>query len=101
MSSLTPETACQLAAVGYREGDTYLDLEAPDPAAWVKPVRSGSRVILFGMDLLFGSPLLLMSPELESLAADAVRDCRAGILAPGRAWNGAPVRSSPLGWSVG
>ena len=101
VNSLTPDAACQLAALGYRDGDVYLDLEAPDPAAWVKPIRSGSRVILFGMDVLFASPLLLLLPEMEGLAVDAVNDCRSGALAPGVPWNGLPVRTSPLGWLLG
>lgn len=35
--------------------EKFLDL-AFDPVHWVKPIRSGSRIILFGTDLLFGLP---------------------------------------------
>jgi hypothetical protein len=47
------------------EGDEYLSL-VDVPGSWMKPLRTGSRVVLFGSDVLFGSPLISMSAELAA-----------------------------------
>lgn len=47
--------AAALAALNWRDSDEFLDLAA-SPFAWLKPVRSGSGTVVFGMDVLFGAP---------------------------------------------
>lgn len=101
ISTVTAESAARLAALGYRDTDRYLDLEGAEPQHWVKPVRSGSRIVTFGSDLLFGAPLLLLDPDQSQLVPAAIKALLDGDLRPGVKWQGLPVTHAPLGWAVG
>lgn len=56
--------AAALIAAGARPGDRFLDLEAANPALWVKPLRSGSHNVLFGAELVLGMPPLVADVRL-------------------------------------
>lgn len=60
--------AAQLALAGHRVGDRYLDLDE-DPLRWCKLIRSGSRRILFGTDVLFGAPGIALETGVDDDAA--------------------------------
>lgn len=101
VARLHSESCARLADLGWREGDTYLNLDESGPLEWVKPIRSGSRIITFGSDLLLGSPLLLLKPQHRSWALEAVTAALDGALRPGAQWRDEPVRQVPLGWAIG
>lgn len=67
--------AADLAARGHRDGDFYLDL-AGDPAGWVKTLRSGARRIVYGMDALFGGPLISADDDVTNAQVAAVVGAR-------------------------
>lgn len=101
VSTVTADSAARLAALGYRDTDRYLDLEGTEPQHWVKPIRSGSRMVTFGSDLLFGAPLLLLDPDQSLQAPEAIEALLDGDLRPGAQWQGLLVTHAPLGWAVG
>ena len=49
--------SCALAALGWNDVDRFVDLSL-DPINWIKPIRTGSKIIVFGMDVLFDKPLI-------------------------------------------
>lgn len=69
--------AVALAEAGRRPGDRYLDL-AGSRYGWVKPARSGTRIVFYGADLVAGAnigvdPDGFDDDTLEALAAQPAR----------------------------
>ena len=62
------DAACALAALGWCDDDRFVDLSA-DPVTWLKPIRSGAQIIVFGLDTLFGLPLLSVPARMGEQAA--------------------------------
>ena len=60
------EAAALLSSLTAEPVDVFLDLRG-SPADWVKPAASGSAMICFGADLLFGRHVFV---ELDGLARD-------------------------------
>lgn len=60
------EAAGLLSSLTTEPGDVFLDL-CGSPAGWVKPAASGSAMMCFGADLLFGRHVFV---ELDGFAAD-------------------------------
>lgn len=61
-----------LAADQHRAGDRYLPLDG-DPAGWLKPRRSGTGIVLFGVDLLFDLPATAVDVALASELPAVIR----------------------------
>ena len=60
------EAAALLSSLTTNPDDVFLDLGG-SPAGWVKPAASGSAMVCFGADLLFGRHVFV---ELDGFAAD-------------------------------
>ena len=60
------EASVLLRSLTAETDDVFLDLCGP-PAGWVKPAASGSAMVCFGADLLFGRHVFV---DLDGFAAD-------------------------------
>lgn len=70
--------SCALAALGWNDVDRFVDLSL-DPINWIKPIRTGAKIIVFGMDILFDKPLIslpmgLSDDEIIRIATLVVED---------------------------
>lgn len=61
-------TALALAHAGHTPDSRYHDLDCDDPASWCKLVRSGSRQMLFGSDVLLGAPTVAAAADVPARA---------------------------------
>jgi hypothetical protein len=68
--------ALLLAHLGTREGDRFSMLGGADPTAWVKPLRSGHRVVVYGATVLLGLPPIVAEPAIPH---PDVQDTVAGL----------------------
>ena len=62
-----------LVLLGRRDEDRFLALSDADAASWVKPVRSGRRIVAYGATSLLGIPPVVADPSLS--AGDVRRAC--------------------------
>lgn len=63
-----PSSVARLARRAQRPADTFVDLTA-EPHTWVKVLPSGARRVVFGTDVLFGTPLASLEDGVEEGAA--------------------------------
>ena len=65
------DLAAEVARAGHMPSDCYLDL-SEEPDGWVKVLRTGTKKVMFGAQLLFGAPRILLEPSLTEDAGIAV-----------------------------
>jgi hypothetical protein len=76
--------ALLLAHLGHQDDDLFLTLDETEPAAWVKPVRSGRRTIAYGASCLLGLPPVVADPTLDpTTVRDTLRELHRGDAAAG------------------
>jgi hypothetical protein len=68
------EAACALAALGWVDTDRFLDINSC-PSCWVKPVRTGAQVVVFGSDILFDVPLLRVPADVRPDDVSHIAHC--------------------------
>jgi len=77
------DASCALAALGWVDQDRFVDLSL-DPLNWLKPIRTGAQIVVFGLDVLFDKPLLsvpaVLGPDEALRAACLVVQ---GVVSPG------------------
>lgn len=80
--SSTVATVARLVATARVPGDVFLDLSAP-AGTWLKPVRTGAFVHLFGSREVFAGPAVTVDPRLPGEVVTRLCEAAALGLLPG------------------
>lgn len=95
-----PQAAVTLAALSWEDSDRFLDLEG-EPWQWCKPIHSGSRLIVFGIDLLFDLPLLAAPIGTPDLVIEgAIKALIDGEIHPGDSFSGMSLVARTGAWAL-
>jgi hypothetical protein len=65
------DLAAEVARAGHMPSDCYLDLSGA-PSGWAKVLRTGTKKVMFGAQLLFGAPRILLEPSLGEAVGIAI-----------------------------